>query len=276
MYGNAERPSRARMTVLIRNEWKRSLRDVNALVPVLLFPLLFSILLPGLVIGVVANSEDTVKQLRGLEAFLERVGAAVATGAGAQEVIVTAITMYVFAPMFLLIPMVVATAGASAAFVGEWERGTLDGLLYGPASFREIFLAKTLASTIPAVAVTWIAFLAFTVIVNAAGWPVMGRVFFPNPTWVIAVAVLIPLLAFVIVGSIVAISNRARSVQSAQGVVVFFFLPLVASIVSQATGAILLNHTFVALTGGLLALLAVLVYRVLGRVIEDPDLVLKT
>ncbi|WP_103063115.1 ABC transporter permease subunit [Actinomyces qiguomingii] len=276
MTGVIEQPSRARVKALIRNEWRRALRDVNALVPVVLFPVLFNVLLPGLAVGLVANSGDAVKQLHGMEAFLERVGAAVAPGSGTQEIIITAITMYVFAPMFLLIPMVVATASASAAFVGERERRTLDGLLYGPASIREIFLAKTLASTIPAVVVTWIVFVVFTAIVNVAGWPVMGSVFFPDLTWVVAVAALIPLLAFVIVGSIVAISNRARSVQSAQGVVVFFFLPLVASIISQATGAILLNHTFVAFTGVALALLAGLVYRILGRVVDDPDLVLKT
>lgn len=267
--------SRARVSALVRHEWRRSLRDTAALVPVLLFPLLFSVVLPGVSVGLVARSDDLASRLHGIEAFLDRVSAVVAPGASTQEVLVVAVTVYVFAPLFLLIPVIVATTGASAAFVGERERRTLDGLLYGPASVREIYLAKTLASVIPAVLLTWVSFLAFTVVVSVAAWPVMGRVFFPDLTWLFAVVVLVPLIAFIVIGVVVLISTRARSVQSAQGVSVFFVLPVVASIISQATGAMLIDRLVVAVLGAVLVLAAAIIYRVMVRMVDDADLVLK-
>ena len=194
---------------------------------------------------------------------------------GPQQLLVTAVITYVFAPLILMIPVIVATAGATAAFVGERERGTLEGLLYGPITVRELFLAKTLASVIPAVLLTWASFLGFSVVANAAAWPVMKGIVFPDVTWTLAVLVLVPLIAFLVISVIVGVSNRARSVQSAQGIAVFFILPLVGMIVSQIAGALLFDWRVVALLGGVLAVLCVIAYLLMARVVEHDEIVLK-
>lgn len=236
--------------VLIRKEWRQALRDTSALVPVVLFPLLFSIILPGAAVGLIAHSASSETRIHGLEPFLDLVASVSGAGMGPQQLLVTAVVTYVFAPLILIIPVIVATAGATAAFVGERERGTLEGLLYGPITVRELFLAKTLASVIPAVLLTWASFLGFSVVANAAAWPVMRGIVFPDVTWALAVLVLVPLVAFLVISVIVGVSNRAKSVQSAQGIAVFFILPLVGMIVSQIAGALLFDWRVVALLGG--------------------------
>ena len=261
--------------VLIRKEWRQALRDTSALVPVVLFPLLFSIILPGAAVGLIAHSASSETRIHGLEPFLDLVASVSGAGMGPQQLLVTAVVTYVFAPLILIIPVIVATAGATAAFVGERERGTLEGLLYGPITVRELFLAKTLASVIPAVLLTWASFLGFSVVANAAAWPVMKGIVFPDVTWTLAVLVLVPLIAFLVISVIVGVSNRARSVQSAQGIAVFFILPLVGMIVSQIAGALLFDWRVVALLGGVLAVLCVIAYLLMARVVEHDEIVLK-
>ena len=261
--------------VLIRKEWRQALRDTSALVPVVLFPLLFSIILPGAAVGLIAHSASSETRIHGLEPFLDLVASVSGAGMGPQQLLVTAVITYVFAPLILMIPVIVATAGATAAFVGERERGTLEGLLYGPITVRELFLAKTLASVIPAVLLTWASFLGFSVVANAAAWPVMKGIVFPDVTWTLAVLVLVPLIAFLVISVIVGVSNRARSVQSAQGIAVFFILPLVGMIVSQIAGALLFDWRVVALLGGVLAVLCVIAYLLMARVVEHDEIVLK-
>ena len=261
--------------VLIRKEWRQALRDTSALVPVVLFPLLFSIILPGAAVGLIAHSASSETRIHGLEPFLDLVASVSGDGMGPQQLLVTAVVTYVFAPLILIIPVIVATAGATAAFVGERERGTLEGLLYGPITVRELFLAKTLASVIPAVLLTWVSFLGFSVVANAAAWPVMRGIVFPDVTWTLAVLVLVPLIAFLVISVIVGVSNRAKSVQSAQGIAVFFILPLVGMIVSQIAGALLFDWRVVALLGGVLAVLCVIAYLLVARAVEHDEIVLK-
>ena len=261
--------------VLIRKEWRQALRDTSALVPVVLFPLLFSIILPGAAVGLIAHSASSETRIHGLEPFLDLVASVSGAGMGPQQLLVTAVITYVFAPLILMIPVIVATAGATAAFVGERERGTLEGLLYGPITVRELFLAKTLASVIPAVLLTWASFLGFSVVANAAAWPVMRGIVFPAVTWALAVLVLVPLIAFLVISVIVGVSNRAKSVQSAQGIAVFFILPLVGMIVSQIAGALLFDWRVVALLGGVLAVLCVIAYLLVARAVEHDEIVLK-
>ena len=261
--------------VLIRKEWRQALRDTSALVPVVLFPLLFSIILPGAAVGLIAHSASSETRIHGLEPFLDLVASVSGDGMGPQQLLVTAVVTYVFAPLILIIPVIVATAGATAAFVGERERGTLEGLLYGPITVRELFLAKTLASVIPAVLLTWASFLGFSVVANAAAWPVLRGIVFPDATWTLAVLVLVPLIAFLVISVIVGVSNRAKSVQSAQGIAVFFILPLVGMIVSQIAGALLFDWRVVALLGGVLAVLCVIAYLLVARAVEHDEIVLK-
>ena len=57
---------------------------------------------------------------------------------------------YFLAPLFLIIPLMVAAIVGAESFVGEKERHTLEGLLYTPATDLELYAGKVLAGAVPA------------------------------------------------------------------------------------------------------------------------------
>jgi ABC-type transport system involved in multi-copper enzyme maturation permease subunit len=63
--------------------------------------------------------------------------------------------------IFLLMPVFVPILISSQSVAGEKERRTLEPLLAAPVSASELLLGKSLASVVPAVAITWLSFAAF-------------------------------------------------------------------------------------------------------------------
>jgi ABC-2 type transport system permease protein len=84
------------------------------------------------------------------------------------------------APLYLLVPLVVATVIAADSFAGERERGTLEALLHTPTTDRELLTGKFLAAWLPAVTVAWAGFAVYSVLANVLMWPARERIFFPS------------------------------------------------------------------------------------------------
>ena len=66
-----------------------------------------------------------------------------------------------FLILFMLIPTVVPLTIAIYSVIGEKSARTLEPLLAAPVRVGELLLAKSLASAIPAVIVTWLAYLPY-------------------------------------------------------------------------------------------------------------------
>jgi ABC-type transport system involved in multi-copper enzyme maturation permease subunit len=75
--------------------------------------------------------------------------------------------------IFLLMPVFVPILISSQSVAGEKERRTLEPLLAAPVSAAELVLGKSLASVVPAVAITWLSFGVFVVAVDAVAWPLV-------------------------------------------------------------------------------------------------------
>ena len=69
-----------------------------------------------------------------------------AAGGGVERQILNLLLNYVLPLFFLIIPVMTASVMASASFVGGQEKHTLETLLYGPLSLRQVFRAKVLAA----------------------------------------------------------------------------------------------------------------------------------
>ena len=102
---------------------------------------------------------------------------------------------YMLAPMFLMLPLMVALTIAADSFAGEKERKTLEALLYTPTTNRELFVAKLLSGWLAAIAVAWVGFVLYSVMANAAAWPQMQRIFFPNAMWVVLILWVVPAIS---------------------------------------------------------------------------------
>ncbi|MNY16007.1 ABC-2 family transporter protein [compost metagenome] len=156
---------------------------------------------------------------------------------------------YMMAPMFLVLPMMLATIVGADSFAGEKERKTLEALLYTPATDAELFVAKTLAAVVPAVLLAWGSFAVYAVVTNVAGYGVMGRLWFPTAQWWPMMLWVTPAIAVMGMAVTVLVSakvNTFMEANQAAGMLVFLVLALVAG---QATGVLYLS-TWVAIALG--------------------------
>lgn len=174
----------------------------------------------------------------------------------------TAFILEVFlAPLYLLIPLMVATVIAADSFAGERDRGTLEALLHTPTSDAELFTAKFLAAWLPAMAVSWGGFVVYSVVANVVAWPQIGHVFFPNRTWLVLALFVTPGIAALGLGLMVIVSSRVQSLQAAHQFGSLVVLPIVLLLIGQVSGAILLDLRAVLLLGAMVWTLAALVLR---------------
>jgi ABC-type Na+ efflux pump permease subunit len=139
---------------------------------------------------------------------------------------------------------------AAEAFVGEKERKTLEALLYTPATDGELFLGKALAALIPGIVYTWVNFAIFAVVTNLAGYPAMGRIWFPTASWWGLMIFVVPAISLLGVSATVIISTRVKTFMEAYQASGMLVLLIIVLLVAQSTGLLFLSP-FVAVLVGL-------------------------
>ena len=164
------------------------------------------------------------------------------------------------APLMLLVPFMVANVIAADGFAGERERKTLEPLLYTPATDTELFLAKLLAAWVPAIMIAFGGAAVYAVIVNVMAWPVMQRVFFPDLTWIVMVLWMAPAFAALGLAGMLLVSLRVRGMQEATQLGGLFVLPVIALVVGEVRGAVLLGP-------GMAIVIGLLVWAIAGAML---------
>ncbi|MCR2784298.1 MULTISPECIES: ABC transporter permease subunit [unclassified Microbacterium] len=251
---------RRRVWAVIRKDWLEISRDKQVIAPLVIIPLLFAAVIPSAVL-LLGNTSVPTSTIGGLQSFIGNLPPGIVpAGFSAEQTVAYAVIVYFMAPFFLLIPVMIASITASSSLVGEKERRTIEGLLYSPLSTRELVLAKVLGSVIPAVVLTWVAFLLYATIVNTLGAPMMGGVFFPTWTWAVIVVILVPLVGFLATSLIVAVSAHSSTMQGAQGTAMFVVLPILALVIGQSTGLMLFDVTVALITAAVLLVVDVVAF----------------
>ncbi len=237
---------------IVRKDLKVVARSRGVLLPLILVPVIMLIALPALAALAPAAADLPVTPLAGLDSFIANMPPGLqAELAGldeAQRWVVLAL-VYFLAPMYLIIPLMVASVIAADSFAGEKERKTLEALLYTPTTDGELFLGKVLSAWLPAVGVALGGFVLYGLVANLAAWPVMGRVFFPNAMWLVLVLWVAPAVAGLGLGTMVLVSARARGFQEAYQLGGAVVLPLLLLVVGQAAGVMYFNVELVLLLG---------------------------
>jgi ABC-type transport system involved in multi-copper enzyme maturation permease subunit len=234
-------------------DWKEVRQNRMAWMPALIVPLIFDVILPTVIIAVPQMfggvTEDSIKDFQPLLDMAPPVMAAQLTGLNTHQTLIVVILGFMFAPLFLILPLMVASIIGADSIVGEEERKTLEALLYTPATDRELYLAKLLSAVGPAVALSWVSFLLYVIIVNLAGLPIMGRVWFPLPHWYPLILWVSPAVAVLGMAIIVLVSSRVSTFMEAQQTSGLLVLPLVLLVVGQAVGVIYLSVELVIVLG---------------------------
>jgi len=114
-------------------------------------------------------------------------------------------------------------------------------LIYTPASDGELFLGKMLASVLPAVGLAWVSFLIYGIAVNAASWPVMGRIWFPTLTWLPLMLWLTPAIATLGMAFTVLISIRTKTFMEAYQMSASLVILVLGLVAGQISGILFLS-----------------------------------
>jgi ABC-2 type transport system permease protein len=228
-------------------EWREALGNKLLVGMTLLPPIV--ILASG--IGAVAAAAANPPSDRDVQALY--AAAPAVAGLDPKEAVQGFIATY-FLILFMLIPTVVPLTMAIYSVIGEKASRTLEPLLATPVGVGELLFAKSLASTIPSVIVTWLAYGIYLLSVSAIGSQAAVRAV-TAPRWVLAIVVMVPLLTLLSVNLGILISTRVNDVRVAQQIGGLVVVPVVGLGIAQVTGRVVLdNEAFVQFTLILLAL----------------------
>lgn len=238
---------------LVRRDLARVRSSRAILVPLIAVPLLLLVAAPAL-LGLLPRLVTDPAFTADVQAFVDGLPAAVlrTLPAAADERIAAAMLLYLIAPLYLIVPLIVATVLAADSFAGERERGSLELLLHAPTSDAELFTGKVAAAWVPAVAVA----LGGAVVYGATANLVTGSWLFPNLLWTALALWVAPAVATLGLAVTVLISSRVRGSQEANQLAGLVVLPFIMLVVGQATGVLLLSPALVTVLGGVLWVLA--------------------
>lgn len=237
---------------IIRKDLKQVTQNQMVWLPMILVPLILQVIMPlGMVLMPRFVSADQLG-LDEMQAFYQIIPAALQqtlAGLSLPQQWIMLAANYMFAPFFLIVPLMTASVIGADSFVGEKERKTLEGLLYSPLSDVEFFVAKVLTALVPALVISFSTFVLYGLVVNLGGYSIMQRIFFPTATWWPLVFWLGPATSVAALGVTVLISVRAKSFMQAQQLSGLLVLPVVFLMIGQISGLFFLGSTLIWIVG---------------------------
>lgn len=232
---------RHRMWVIARNDLRQLARSPDFWAPMLVLASLFFVVVPTVLLLTITNlgSVPTVQKVSAtLELLPQRAQEAV-RGATPADRTTYALAVYLFAPLAVIVPMTISTAVGANTLVGEKERGTGEFLAHSPASEREMYLGKLIASLLPGYLTTLVGFGIYSVAVNVIVGPHVGGWFFPTADWWVLMLWVVPAFLAITLSVVLWLSARVRSAAAAQQASSLVTLPLIVLSYGQSTGALL-------------------------------------
>jgi len=260
-------------------DWREVSRNWQVLLPIVVVPFMFSVLLPLFIILIPSLATMPGSSLEGLGAMIKNLPSNVKdqlVGMTDQQVLIYIMSLYFFAPFFLIIPLMASSVIASDSFAGEKERKTIEALLATPISDSELFLGKILVSFIPSMIVTVVSFLIYSTIVNVFSFTIFnGRLLLPNLMWIMLIFGLAPTLALASIGLTVMISAKVKGVREAQQISVILLIPILMLIFGQVAGATIFGPIMVGILIGAFAIVDLLVFHVGVKIFRREEILSK-
>ena len=159
--------------------------------------------------------------------------------------------------IMLILPCAVPPLLAATTIVREKQSRSLESLLTTPLRTWELVLTKQifclLVGLVPTLAGIVVMYACLYAKVSALAFS-----FLASPGWLITLVLTAPLLAVLSTSAALAISSRAKDVQSAQQMAGLFCLPVTGLMALQATGVATLSTTSALALAAVLAPLSVL------------------
>ena len=244
-----------RMAAIIKKDVSSVTSSAQMWLPMIIVPLIFIIIIPlaitliarNINFGEINNAGQVEKYL--LNIPLPELKNELAAFPDLMQKAVYIFSNYLFAPMFLMVPVMVSAIIASNSFAGEKEKKTLESLLYTPVSEKELFFSKVSAAFLPAIAVALAGFVLYGAILDIFGYPIFGRLFFPSWNWLPFMVLLVPAISILSIGATVIVSARVKGFAEAQQISALIVLPILLMVFSQIFGLFFLSPLVCAVAG---------------------------
>jgi len=253
-----------RVMLVFRKDWREVSRNWQVILPIIVIPFIFSILLPVVVV-LIPNLADVPRvNIGDLKTMIRNLPSHVRDELGGmtdQQVLVYIMSLYFFAPFFLIIPLMASSVIASDSFAGEKERKTIEALLATPLTDSELFLGKILVSFIPSMIVTVISFLVYSITVDMLSFTLFnGRLLLPNVVWVMLIFGLAPTVALAAIGLTVTISAKVKGFREAQQISAVLLIPILVLIFGQVSGAVIFGPVLIGAMIGIFTIVDLLIF----------------
>jgi len=229
-----------RMWLVARTDLKQLLQAKDYWVPMVALGALFFLVVPAILLLTITKigNVEIVSQISNTLKVLPQAAQDQMRGTTPEGRTSFALAVFLFAPVAVVVPLTISTAVGAATIVGERERGTGEFLAHSPASVREIYLGKLLASLIPGYVTTIVGFGLYSLLVNIIAGPDVGGWFFPTAQWwVLMFWVIPPFLAFTL-SIVLRLSAKVKSTAAAQQASGLVSLPLIMVAYGQSSGSL--------------------------------------
>ena len=237
---------------VIRKDLQVVIRSKAVVLPLILLPLIMLVLMPA-IFGLAARYAPVesldIEEFDQILSVMPPQLLDQLSGLDDNQLFLIISLVYIFAPLYLIMPFMVASVIAADSFAGEKERKTLEALLHSPLTDRELYLAKLLSAWIPAIAISLVSFVLYGVTANMIGYPLMGYIFFPNWMWIVLVLWVAPAASGMSLAATVLISTRVKTYQEATQLGSVIVLPIVGMLLAQVGGLLYFNVGVVFLLG---------------------------
>lgn len=223
----------------------------------LIVPLALTIVLPSIFVLVTAFAPDAASDFQKILDMLPADN-----GARSQQQRIFGLILNNIMPVFfLMIPIMASSVMAASSFVGEKEKHTLETLLYSPLSLKQMFQAKILAGFSVGMMVSYISFAAMMLALELEVFLLTGDAIRPSSSWLAIMLLIAPAISIIAIAVTVRGSAKAQTIEEAQQRAVFLVFPILALLIGQFTGILLISAGLLWGVGAVLAALDVLLMR---------------
>lgn len=223
----------ARLFAIAKTDLLKLRKSRDFWIPMLIMASLFFVILPTILL----YSITFVQRLQAVRNVGATLGALQQVQGEPDMPLTYNLAVSLFAPLAVVVPMTICSAIGANTLVGERERGTGEFLAHSPASEREIYFGKLIASLLPGYLATLLGFGIYSLVVNTIVGPDVGGWFFPTGDWWVLMFWVVPPFLALALSLILRLSGRVRSASAAQQASGLVTLPLIIVTYAQSSGS---------------------------------------
>ena len=238
--------------VIARTDLQQFVQARDFWMPLAVVALLFFVIIPTFLLLIISTIKDVklINQLSDVVGTLPQELRHSVSGRKGPVQASYALAVYLFAPLAIIVPLTVSSAVGAHTIIGERERGSGEFLAHSPATERQIYFGKLMASLIPGYFTAAVGFAMYSLVVNLIVGPQLGGWFFPTGNWWILMLWVLPPFIAIALAVILAISARVSSAAAAQQSSALATLPLIVIAYGVSSDTIFKGHLLALVIGG--------------------------